>query len=156
MVSSESMAHWLCHKKLKTATETFNKPLATAEAVDGRDALAKHIYASLFTWIVNQINKSLHSSSKQHSFIGVLDIYGQVDVFACNTAFFIILRHSLLANKCCTLWSRFETFEINSFEQFCINYANEKLQQQFNLVSGVLCCVGLLCEQKVFTVSKTP
>ncbi|XP_072528418.1 unconventional myosin-Va isoform X2 [Salminus brasiliensis] len=103
MVSHEDMAHWLCHKKLKTATETFNKPLAKTEAVDGRDALAKHIYARLFTWIVSQINKALQSSSKQHSFIGVLDIYG------------------------------FETFEINSFEQFCINYANEKLQQQFNL-----------------------
>uniref|UniRef100_A0AAR2KID0 Myosin VAb n=1 Tax=Pygocentrus nattereri TaxID=42514 RepID=A0AAR2KID0_PYGNA len=103
MVSCESMAHWLCHKKLKTATETLNKPLAKTEAVDGRDALAKHIYARLFNWIVSQINKALRSSSVQHSFIGVLDIYG------------------------------FETFEINSFEQFCINYANEKLQQQFNL-----------------------
>lgn len=103
MVSSETMAHWLCHKKLKTSTETFSKPLTGAEAVDGRDALAKLIYSKLFTWIVVQINKALHSSSKQHSFIGVLDIYG------------------------------FETFEINSFEQFCINYANEKLQQQFNM-----------------------
>ncbi|XP_060770466.1 unconventional myosin-Va [Neoarius graeffei] len=103
MVSPEAMAHWLCHKKLKTATETFSKPLAKTEAVDGRDALAKHIYAKLFTWIVSQINKALYSSSKQQSFIGVLDIYG------------------------------FETFEINSFEQFCINYANEKLQQQFNM-----------------------
>ncbi|KAF7701918.1 hypothetical protein HF521_001201 [Silurus meridionalis] len=102
MVSPEAMVHSLCHKKLKTATETFNKPLTKMEAVNGRDALAKHIYAKLFTWIVGQINKALHSSSKQHSFIGVLDIYG------------------------------FETFEINSFEQFCINYANEKLQQQFN------------------------
>ncbi|KAK3526293.1 hypothetical protein QTP70_022697 [Hemibagrus guttatus] len=103
MVSPEAMAHWLCHKKLKTATETFSKPLAKTEALDGRDALAKYIYAKLFTWIVSQINKALHLSSKRHSFIGVLDIYG------------------------------FETFEINSFEQFCINYANEKLQQQFNM-----------------------
>lgn len=76
MVSPEAMVHWLCHKKLKTATEAFSKPLSKAEAVDSRDALAKHIYAKLFTWIVIQINKALHSSSKQHSFIGVLDIYG--------------------------------------------------------------------------------
>ncbi|XP_017341765.1 unconventional myosin-Va [Ictalurus punctatus] len=103
MVSPKAMAHWLCHKKLKTATESFSKPLAKTEAVDGRDALAKYMYAKLFTWIISQINKALHSSNKQHSFIGVLDIYG------------------------------FETFEINSFEQFCINYANEKLQQQFNM-----------------------
>uniref|UniRef100_A0A672PBU2 Unconventional myosin-Va-like n=1 Tax=Sinocyclocheilus grahami TaxID=75366 RepID=A0A672PBU2_SINGR len=102
-VSYESMAHWLCHKKLKTATETLNKPVTQLEAINGRDALAKHIYAKLFSWIVGQVNKALSTSSKPHSFIGVLDIYG------------------------------FETFEMNSFEQFCINYANEKLQQQFNM-----------------------
>ncbi|XP_065147555.1 unconventional myosin-Va [Paramisgurnus dabryanus] len=102
-ISYESMAHWLCHKKLKTATETLNKPVTRTEAVNGRDALAKHIYAKLFSWIVGEINKALSTSSKPHSFIGVLDIYG------------------------------FETFEVNSFEQFCINYANEKLQQQFNM-----------------------
>ncbi|XP_052400550.1 unconventional myosin-Va isoform X2 [Carassius gibelio] len=99
----ESMAHWLCHKKLKTATETLNKPVTRLEAINGRDALAKHIYAKLFSWIVSQVNKALSTSSKPDSCIGVLDIYG------------------------------FETFEVNSFEQFCINYANEKLQQQFNM-----------------------
>ena len=67
-----------------------------------RDALAKQIYSKIFDWIVVQINKALKTSGKVHKFIGVLDIYG------------------------------FETFDINSFEQFCINYANEKLQQQFN------------------------
>uniref|UniRef100_A0A9J8CBL7 Myosin VAb n=1 Tax=Cyprinus carpio carpio TaxID=630221 RepID=A0A9J8CBL7_CYPCA len=102
-VSYESMAHWLCHKKLKTATEILNKPVTRLEATNGRDALAKHIYAKIFSWIVSQVNKALSTSSKPHSFIGVLDIYG------------------------------FETFEVNSFEQFCINYANEKLQQQFNM-----------------------
>ncbi|KAF5895582.1 unconventional myosin-Va isoform X5, partial [Clarias magur] len=102
-VAYQDMAHWLCHKKLKTASETYIKPVPRVQATNSRDALAKHIYAKLFNWIVEHVNKALHSSVKQHSFIGVLDIYG------------------------------FETFEINSFEQFCINYANEKLQQQFNM-----------------------
>ena len=58
----------------------------------------------MFDWVVEQINCALKASTKHHVFIGVLDIYG------------------------------FETFDVNSFEQFCINYANEKLQQQFNQV----------------------
>ncbi|KAJ8002548.1 hypothetical protein DPEC_G00160050 [Dallia pectoralis] len=102
-VAYENMSHWLCHRKLKTTTETYVKPLPQAQAVNSRDALAKHVYAKLFSWIVDRINESLRSFVTQHSFIGVLDIYG------------------------------FETFDVNSFEQFCINYANEKLQQQFNM-----------------------
>ena len=78
------------------------KPMTAAEATGARDALVKHLYAELFSWIVSHINTTLQSPNKAQCFIGVLDIYG------------------------------FETFEINSFEQFCINYANEKLQQQFN------------------------
>ncbi|KAM5172128.1 unconventional myosin-Va isoform 1-T1 [Mantella aurantiaca] len=102
-VDYEEMSHWLCHRKLVTAAETYIKPISRLQATNARDALSKHIYAYLFNWIVCHVNKALLSSAKQNSFIGVLDIYG------------------------------FETFEINSFEQFCINYANEKLQQQFNL-----------------------
>ncbi|XP_054865527.1 unconventional myosin-Va isoform X5 [Amphiprion ocellaris] len=102
-VTYQDMAQWLCHRKLKTATETYVKPLPRLQATNARDALSKHIYAKLFNWIVEHVNKALITNVKQHSFIGVLDIYG------------------------------FETFEINSFEQFCINYANEKLQQQFNM-----------------------
>ncbi|XP_026153683.1 unconventional myosin-Vb isoform X2 [Mastacembelus armatus] len=101
-VEPQQMEHWLCHRKLTTASETYVKKMSSKQAINARDALAKHIYARMFDWIVEHINVALHTSSKQHSFIGVLDIYG------------------------------FETFEVNSFEQFCINYANEKLQQQFN------------------------
>uniref|UniRef100_A0A4W6FEI7 Myosin VB n=1 Tax=Lates calcarifer TaxID=8187 RepID=A0A4W6FEI7_LATCA len=101
-VELQQMEHWLCHRKLATASETYVKTMSSKQAANARDALAKHIYARMFDWIVEHINMSLQTSSKQHSFIGVLDIYG------------------------------FETFELNSFEQFCINYANEKLQQQFN------------------------
>ncbi|XP_061590558.1 unconventional myosin-Vb isoform X3 [Cololabis saira] len=101
-VELQQMKHWLCHRKLATASETYVKSMSLKQALNARNALAKHIYARLFDWIVEHVNKALHTSFKQHSFIGVLDIYG------------------------------FETFEVNSFEQFCINYANEKLQQQFN------------------------
>lgn len=75
-VPCEEMAHWLCHRKLTTATETFVKPVSSISAVNGRDALAKHIYARLFSRIVDSINTALKTSAKQHSFIGVLDIYG--------------------------------------------------------------------------------
>ncbi|XP_035465002.1 unconventional myosin-Vb isoform X2 [Scophthalmus maximus] len=101
-VELQQMEQWLCRRKLATSSETYVKTMSSKQATNARDALAKHIYARMFDWIVEHINMSLQTSAKQHSFIGVLDIYG------------------------------FETFEINSFEQFCINYANEKLQQQFN------------------------
>ncbi|NXX80200.1 MYO5C protein, partial [Urocolius indicus] len=99
----DKMAQWLCHRKIITTSETVIKPMTRAQAVNARDALAKKIYSHLFDFIVERINQALQFPGKQHTFIGVLDIYG------------------------------FETFDVNSFEQFCINYANEKLQQQFNL-----------------------
>lgn len=101
-VDASAMRKWLCHRKIVSMKEVFLKPMNVEQAIGARDALAKHIYAELFNWIVTGINNSLQSTTKAQYFIGVLDIYG------------------------------FETFEVNSFEQFCINYANEKLQQQFN------------------------
>lgn len=76
------------------------------QAEHGRDALAKAIYDRLFTWIIRRINKAIlvpgtEVQKRFHKVIGVLDIYG------------------------------FEIFDTNSFEQFCINYCNEKLQQLF-------------------------
>ncbi|KAJ1180712.1 hypothetical protein NDU88_005929 [Pleurodeles waltl] len=102
-LETDKVAQWLCNRKIVTTSETVIKPMTLLQAVNTRDALAKHIYAHLFDFIVGRINRALQFSGKQHTFIGVLDIYG------------------------------FETFEVNSFEQFCINYANEKLQQQFNM-----------------------
>ncbi|XP_060116286.1 unconventional myosin-Vc isoform X1 [Heteronotia binoei] len=102
-LDSDKIAQWLCHRKIITTSETVIKPMTKLQALNARDALAKKIYSHLFDFIVERINKALQFSGKQHTFIGVLDIYG------------------------------FETFDVNSFEQFCINYANEKLQQQFNL-----------------------
>uniref|UniRef100_A0AAY4EQW5 Myosin VC n=1 Tax=Denticeps clupeoides TaxID=299321 RepID=A0AAY4EQW5_9TELE len=102
-INAESVCRWLCHRQIVLVAETVVKPVPKERAVNARDALAKHIYAHLFNCVIQRINTALKVPGKQHSFIGVLDIYG------------------------------FETFDVNSFEQFCINYANEKLQQQFNL-----------------------
>nr|XP_017087772.1 unconventional myosin-Va isoform X3 [Drosophila bipectinata] len=101
-LKAEDLRRWLLMRKIESVNEYVLIPNSIEAAEAARDALAKHIYAKLFQYIVGVLNKSLNNGSKQCSFIGVLDIYG------------------------------FETFEVNSFEQFCINYANEKLQQQFN------------------------
>ncbi|XP_052893039.1 unconventional myosin-Va isoform X5 [Anopheles moucheti] len=94
---------WLVTRQIESMNDSVLIPMNKQTAEATRDALAKHIYAELFQHIVQKINRNLAGSKKQTCcFIGVLDIYG------------------------------FETFDINSFEQFCINYANEKLQQQFN------------------------
>ncbi|KAG0251679.1 Myosin type-2 heavy chain 1 [Mortierella polycephala] len=96
---------WLVKKQIVTRSEKIVSSLRVDQSLIVRDSVAKYIYSSLFDWLVNNINASLSSeavASKIHSFIGVLDIYG------------------------------FEHFKKNSFEQFCINYANEKLQQEFN------------------------
>ncbi|PFH55566.1 hypothetical protein XA68_18031 [Ophiocordyceps unilateralis] len=81
--------------------EVIESPGNPAQASATRDALAKAIYNNLFDWIVERINKSLKSRQSTTNSIGILDIYG------------------------------FEIFEKNSFEQLCINYVNEKLQQIF-------------------------
>ncbi|XP_074593590.1 unconventional myosin-Va-like isoform X2 [Brevipalpus obovatus] len=97
---------WLTNKVIRMGrSEVIVTPVSQNAAQYGRDALAKYIYEKMFLWIVCLINKALGPTEKIQSsstFIGVLDIYG------------------------------FEHFEVNSFEQFCINYANEALQQQFN------------------------
>ncbi|KAF2146903.1 uncharacterized protein K452DRAFT_294428 [Aplosporella prunicola CBS 121167] len=79
----------------------YDVPLNRAQAGSVRDALAKAIYFNMFDWIVARINQSLVAREASSQSIGILDIYG------------------------------FEIFERNSFEQLCINYVNEKLQQIF-------------------------
>ncbi|EFX04431.1 myosin 1 myo5 [Grosmannia clavigera kw1407] len=81
--------------------EVIESPANVAQAVATRDALAKAIYNNLFDWIVERINQSLKARQAAANSVGILDIYG------------------------------FEIFEKNSFEQLCINYVNEKLQQIF-------------------------
>ncbi|KAL0824579.1 hypothetical protein Bca101_048256 [Brassica carinata] len=93
----------LSTRKLQAGADCIAKKLTLRQATDMRDGIAKFIYESLFEWLVEQINIALEDGkSRTGRSISILDIYG------------------------------FESFKNNSFEQFCINYANERLQQHFN------------------------
>ncbi|KAG6634503.1 myosin-2-like [Carya illinoinensis] len=101
--SSQELILALSTHKIQAGRDTIAKGLKLQQAIDTRDALAKFIYASMFDWLVEQINKSLEVGKRRTGrSISILDIYG------------------------------FESFQRNGFEQFCINYANERLQQHFN------------------------
>ncbi|RDX45496.1 hypothetical protein OH76DRAFT_1408073 [Lentinus brumalis] len=98
---------WTIKKQITTRSEKIVTALNGTQATGVRDSVAKFVYACLFEWVVAILNESLagengEAMSRAEMFIGVLDIYG------------------------------FEHFKKNSFEQFSINYANEKLQQEFN------------------------
>ncbi|XP_052169870.1 myosin-9-like isoform X5 [Diospyros lotus] len=92
----------LLKRVMITPEEVIKRSLDPVGATFSRDGLAKTIYSRLFDWLVDKINVSIGQDPNSKSLIGVLDIYG------------------------------FESFKTNSFEQFCINYTNEKLQQHFN------------------------
>lgn len=79
----------------------YEVPLNPAQASSGRNALSKALYNNLFEWIVSRVNVSMKPRGTHTNTVGILDIFG------------------------------FEIFEDNSFEQLCINYVNEKLQQIF-------------------------
>ncbi|XP_028291595.1 unconventional myosin-Ib isoform X5 [Gouania willdenowi] len=92
------------YRTVEAKLEKMSTTLNVAQAYCARDALAKNLYSRLFSWLVTRINESIKAQTKaRHKVMGVLDIYG------------------------------FEIFEDgdNSFEQFVINYCNEKLQQIF-------------------------
>ncbi|CAI4064820.1 hypothetical protein N7582_002800 [Saccharomyces uvarum] len=104
-IDSYNFAKWITKKQIVTRSEKIVSNLNFNQAMVAKDSVAKFIYSALFDWLVENINTVLCNpdvDDQINSFIGVLDIYG------------------------------FEHFEKNSFEQFCINYANEKLQQEFN------------------------
>ncbi|KAI4340198.1 hypothetical protein MLD38_025060 [Melastoma candidum] len=102
MCDREMLEDVLCRRLMITPEETIKKSLDPEGAAINRDGLAKTIYSRLFDWLVAKINVTIGQDPSSQFFIGVLDIYG------------------------------FESFQNNSFEQFCINYTNEKLQQHFN------------------------
>ncbi|KAH9616482.1 hypothetical protein KSS87_017295 [Heliosperma pusillum] len=102
MCDEKALEDSFCKRVIVTRGESITKNLDPVAASVNRDALAKTVYSRLFDWLVNKINRSIGQDPDSKSLIGVLDIYG------------------------------FETFKTNSFEQFCINLTNEKLQQHFN------------------------
>ena len=98
----------ITERTMTTRGESFKVPIKPDAAKDGADAYAKEIYNKVFLWIVREVNAATcaeenYTGGKTTGFstIGLLDIFG------------------------------FESFPINGFEQLCINYANEKLQQKF-------------------------
>jgi myosin heavy subunit len=127
----EDLESALCQKIVVTVEDTFTVRFSVPEAVQARDSLAKTVYGALFDWLVYRINFAIDqkkngatgasqtgidsrflspaatrrascTTASTGAFIGVLDIFG------------------------------FENFARNSFEQLCINYTNETLQQHFN------------------------
>ncbi|XP_059435780.1 myosin-9 isoform X1 [Corylus avellana] len=102
MCDAEALEDALCKRNMITPEEIIKRSLDPQSAAVSRDGLAKTIYSRLFDWLVDKINVSIGQDPNSKSLIGVLDIYG------------------------------FESFKNNSFEQFCINFTNEKLQQHFN------------------------
>ncbi|KAJ1417512.1 P-loop containing nucleoside triphosphate hydrolase [Sesbania bispinosa] len=102
MCDPDALEVALCKRVMITPEEIIKRSLDPLGATVSRDGLAKTLYSRLFDWLVDKINKSIGQDPNSKCLIGVLDIYG------------------------------FESFQTNSFEQFCINFTNEKLQQHFN------------------------
>jgi myosin-5 len=105
-LNAEILKKWFVVKKIVTRDETILSTLPLHQATTSRDSVARYIYSKIFDYIVKIVNLKLNPitpdvNEPKKRSIGVLDIYG------------------------------FEYFQKNSFEQFCINYANEKLQQEF-------------------------
>jgi len=101
-VSSAQISHALTHNTRIVNGSKVAGDLDPEQSAASRDTLCKALYQRLFNWMCERINQSISVDATQiKAVIGVLDIYG------------------------------FEVFKTNSFEQFCINYCNEKLQQLF-------------------------
>ncbi|XP_030322023.1 unconventional myosin-IXb isoform X2 [Calypte anna] len=106
-VKREILVEVLTKRKTVTANDKLILPYSLNEAVTARDSMAKSLYSALFDWIVLRINHALLNKKDMEESVTCLSI-GVLDIFG------------------------FEDFETNSFEQFCINYANEQLQYYFN------------------------
>jgi len=108
-INVNDLVKGLMKPRIKVGRDFVVKAQTKEQVEFAVEALSKATYERLFKWIVTRINRSLDRTKRQGaSFIGILDIAG------------------------------FEIFELNSFEQLCINYTNEKLQQLFNHTMFIL------------------
>ncbi|XP_048018158.1 unconventional myosin-IXb isoform X2 [Megalobrama amblycephala] len=114
-VKVELLVEALTTRKAMTANDKLILPYSLNEAITARDSMAKSLYSALFDWIVLRINHSLLNKRDLEESVPCLSI-GVLDIFG------------------------FEDFKTNSFEQFCINYANEQLQYY--------------CNQRIFTLEQ--
>ncbi|NWI62848.1 MYSS protein, partial [Todus mexicanus] len=101
-LNSADMLKALCYPRVKVGNEYVTKGQNVTQVNNSVGALAKAVFEKMFLWMVVRINQQLDTKQPRQYFIGVLDIAG------------------------------FEIFDFNSFEQLCINFTNEKLQQFFN------------------------
>ncbi|CAL8292196.1 unnamed protein product [Lota lota] len=101
-LNSADVIKGLCHPRVKVGNEWVTKGQSVQQVYYSIGALSKSVYEKMFNWMVVRINQSLYTKQPRQYFIGVLDIAG------------------------------FEIFDFNTFEQLCINFTNEKLQQFFN------------------------
>ncbi|KAM4673590.1 myosin heavy chain, skeletal muscle, adult-like isoform 3-T3 [Amazona ochrocephala] len=101
-LNSADLLKALCYPRVKVGNEFVTKGQTVEQVNNAVGALAKAVYEKMFLWMVVRINQQLDTKQPRQYFIGVLDIAG------------------------------FEIFDFNSFEQLCINFTNEKLQQFFN------------------------
>uniref|UniRef100_A0A4W5NFI1 Myosin heavy chain 6 n=1 Tax=Hucho hucho TaxID=62062 RepID=A0A4W5NFI1_9TELE len=101
-LNSADLVKGLCHPRVKVGNEWVTKGQNVDQVYYSIGALSKKVYENMFLWMVIRINLTLDTKNARQHYIGVLDIAG------------------------------FEIFDFNTFEQLCINFTNEKLQQFFN------------------------
>uniref|UniRef100_A0A8C4ZFI9 Myosin IXb n=1 Tax=Gadus morhua TaxID=8049 RepID=A0A8C4ZFI9_GADMO len=106
-VKQELLVNALTQRRAVVSNDTLVLPYMLKEATTARDSMAKSLYSALFDWIVLHINHTLLNRRDMEESVSCLSI-GILDIFG------------------------FENFQTNSFEQFCINYTNEKLHHYFS------------------------